>query len=117
MPAYEYRGSTKNEPTIIRGRVLGKNGQPLALCGGRSGYLRHLRNNETPCDDCKDGNARQKAAQRGGTHTGQRTGPAQCGTHSGAIKHRTKGEPTCFACRIAESAYRRELYARKKATA
>ncbi|MDD7813666.1 WhiB family transcriptional regulator [Mycobacterium sp. CSUR Q5927] len=38
------------------GRRQRGRGRALPRCGTPSGYRRHLRNNETPCDDCRAAN-------------------------------------------------------------
>jgi hypothetical protein len=52
MPGYRYRGTSldAHEP-IPDNRGLSRG---PAECGTRPGYIRHLRENENPCQPCRD---------------------------------------------------------------
>lgn len=65
----------------------------IAACGTRSGYHRHLRHHETPCDPCREANA---AYRRQGYH--QKRLPVRCGTHGGYRRHKRHREYPCQPC-------------------
>ena len=98
-----------------------------AQCGTPSGYQRHRRNDETPCQACKDANRdynRQKDAQRKERANQRKREKRQaagatprvlrpCGTTAAARRHRRKGEELCGPCREAYRENMRELNERR----
>ncbi|MGO2634679.1 MAG: hypothetical protein ACTH9H_13125 [Galactobacter sp.] len=117
MPGYVYKGRTKEPPTIVtrQDKRRGKTGKRLARCGTNSGYGRHIRDGEHPCDACKDAHNAKRAIERGGRVTGMRKGNAQHGTYAGAVKHRKSKQSMCFPCAEAERIYHAELRAKYQA--
>jgi hypothetical protein len=43
--------------------TVSQTSRKVAACGTRSGYNRHLRNSEQPCEACSDANNRDKATE------------------------------------------------------
>lgn len=75
--------------------------RPLAPCGTKAAYDRHLRRNEPVDEACRQAkNAQQRA---------QAKAPVVCGTRRGYRKHLAAGEPACDACRHANAAADRRL--------
>ena len=98
-----------------------------AQCGTPSGYQRHRRNQEQPCQACRDANReynRQKDAQRKERANARKREKRQaagatprvlrpCGTSAAARRHRRKGEELCGPCREAYRETMRELNERR----
>ena len=98
-----------------------------AQCGTPSGYQRHRRNEEKPCQACKDANRdynRQKDAQRKERANQRKREKRQaagatprvlkpCGTTAAARRHHRKGEELCGPCREAYRENMKELNARR----
>lgn len=71
--------------------------RPLAPCGTRAAYERHLRNHEPVCDPCRLAhNAARRASKA-------KAKAAPCGTRSAYQRHLRKNEPPCDACRQANT--------------
>lgn len=158
---YEYQGTRREPPTVIRTQPKGR--RRVALCGTRGGYARHRRNGEYACpeckavqaadararrdikrggpkppvagcgtiggydqhqqrgeyacDECKDARAKYEAARKGHQHTGKRRRTlAPCGTKTAALRHRRRGEPLDYQCRLAEAEEARNRYQPRKAS-
>ena len=85
-----------------------------AKCGTPSGYNRHYRLGEPPCQDCVDGRAAYRQARRATPKDPDRMPPIAHGTPSGAHQHWYRGESPCDACR---AAYNRHCRPAKRADA
>ena len=87
-------------------------GRPVAACGTRSGYQRHLRRNEEVCGPCREAArayGRIDAARRAERHQQERERlwglkkgqwahpPARCGTRAARRRHKRRGEE-CQVC-------------------
>jgi hypothetical protein len=93
--------------------------RPIAQCGTNSGYLRHRRLREEPCDACRDAHyeyhtaySRQRSHSPAGYKPrGRRERPygvrPPCGTNAGAQWHWRHRERACDACLQAARDYRR----------
>ena len=98
-----------------------------AQCGTPSGYQRHRRNEEAPCQACKDANRdynrqkereRRKKANQRKREKRQAAGATPrvlkpCGTTAAARRHHRKGEELCGPCREAYRENMKELNARR----
>lgn len=82
-------------PGTVRPR---RGGRPLAPCGTRTAYERHIARGEPVDDDC-----RAAAAEYRRSHRQPKPGrpPAPCGTRAAYVRHRRRGEPIDDACRAA----------------
>lgn len=72
-----------------------------AECGTPSGYNRHYRRGEAPCQDCVDGRAAYRQARRVAPKDPSRLPPIAHGTSRGAHQHWYRNESPCDACRAA----------------
>lgn len=71
---------------------------------GPSGRVAHQRRGEAPCELCSESLKHyRRERKRGHPGTGRRLQP--CGTPAAAKRHRRKGEPVCFKCRVAATNY------------
>lgn len=110
--AYQYRGKqVEEEPTIVKGVVLGIQGRPLSLCGTDSGYKRHRSHKERSCDPCREAHRLKVREQRG---TSVRKLP-ECGTMPGYRRHIYRKEKPCDKCREANTLYTREYREKRRA--
>jgi hypothetical protein len=79
-----------------------------AQCGTVSGYSRHSRLGEKPCDPClrakREYELERKRARAAGRERKRRV-EAVCGTTSGYVRHYKLGEKPCEACKTAMSEY------------
>ncbi len=65
MASAEYMRQWRANKAKAEGRQPGKVGKPpTAEHGTRAAYKRHLRNDETPCQACRDANAAYHAERR-----------------------------------------------------
>lgn len=86
-------------------RPLGCNGKP-----GYSGRNLHIRRGEPVCGKCKAAvNHADRERRRGQTYGRP---PEPCGTRPAAERHRVRGEPLDFACKLAEAKYHADLRAK-----
>ena len=95
--------TTPHKPWLLThdpmARPLGCNGRY-----GPSGRVAHMRRAEEVCLLCRESLKHyRREAKRGNPGTGRRLKP--CGTNAAAKRHRKKGEPIDFACRVAETLY------------
>lgn len=82
----------------------------VAACGTRSGYNRHLRNHETPCNPCREANAAYRRQRTAGKP--RRT--IQHGTRAGYESHKRHRQYPCQPCVDAMRAtWRAQRQARK----
>ncbi|MFJ5638698.1 WhiB family transcriptional regulator [Streptomyces sp. NPDC093223] len=84
---------------------------PVAPCGTRAAYQRHLRNGEPIDDKCRDANSASKRhwTATGTTQVGiSQPAPSRpltpCGSYAAYRRHIRKGEPVDAACRAANTA-------------
>jgi hypothetical protein len=86
-------------------RPLGCNGKY-----GHSGALRHTRKGQKPCRKCKASrNHYNREYKRKGLLASPRKWELQpCGTPAAAQRHRKRGEPIDFACKVAAAKYKRD---------
>ncbi|MFI0236370.1 hypothetical protein [Streptomyces sp. NPDC016845] len=76
-----------------------------AACGTSSGYTRHIRIQEEPCDACRAANTAYKAAQaRRPIVALKKLKPIAHGTPKGYKQHWYRREEACAACREANRA-------------
>lgn len=89
--------------------------RPLGCNGayGVSGAHRHRRRDETTCTDCLASEAHYMREYRRGQPKPKILKP--CGTWAAAQRHRKKREPLDFACRLAESKYKKAMRERAEA--
>lgn len=88
----------------------------LQPCGTVAAFVRHRRNGETPCDDCRearrvDGTARKRAK---GSRPRRRP---DCGTDGGYQRHQRDQETPCERCIQAHRDYQNTNNRRRKARA
>lgn len=77
-----------------------------AACGTVTGYRRHNRLRELPCDPCRTANA--ESARRQYNAAGGKLPPTptgRCGTYPGYQRHWARGEFACEPCMDAQRAY------------
>lgn len=84
-----------------------KRGRPLAPCGTKAAYQRHMKRGE-PIDELCMQVHKPKPKRTG------RVPSRPCGTNSAAARHRRHGEEPCAACKAAEKEYARQLYLKKR---
>ena len=72
-------------------------------CGTDAAYVRHLKHNETPCDDCKAAHAEWARARREPKPRVLKP----CGTVAAYARHRKNGEEPCQPCKEAMRAKNR----------
>ncbi|MGO3141410.1 MAG: hypothetical protein ACTII3_11845, partial [Galactobacter sp.] len=106
--SYQYRGTTKNAPTIVGpdDRTRGRSGRLLSRCGTNGGYLRHVRAGEYACDPCRAAHA--ETAHPGAVKRRRRGEPIDHGTNRGYNQHWREGTLACDACLQAHAAYQQE---------
>ena len=105
MAGYVYRGSDFDVRTPAREPAVRTYSN--AVCGTRSGYMKHRANGEDPCPDCLDANAsynrdyrervKARLIKKGWT-------AAKCGTVPGYRAHDRHAVPLCDPCRAANAA-------------
>lgn len=89
-------------------RPLGCNGKY-----GGSGISAHRRKGTKPCKKCRDSyNHYRRDMRRGGRGTPFKVAP--CGTYPAAQRHKHRGEPLDFACKLARAEYAREWRAAQR---
>jgi hypothetical protein len=93
-------GTTAKDRRAIRAG-LGLNVKPLQPCGTRAAYMRHLKDDEQPCDACARANFDYHRAREGRSSRPQ----TEHGTTRGYRQHRRLGTKTCKDCRAAWAAY------------
>lgn len=81
-------------------------------CGTRAAYVRHRRNGETPCDECRAANRQLSAADRRAQGIPERPEPV-CGSYAGWFRHRRNNEPPCDPCENAARTYWRRSWRRR----
>lgn len=74
---------------------------------GKSGYNKHVRDGSPVCQRCRNSMNHYRRELARGQGSPRRLQP--CGTPAAAHRHRQKGEPVDFACKVAEANYRAEL--------
>ncbi len=89
-----------------------------AACGTPSGWNRHRRAGQTPCEPCtaaaSQASARRTARRRAdGAIVTAPLDPASCGTPAGYGAHRRRGQNPCPDCRAANREYQRAWRANK----
>jgi hypothetical protein len=93
----------------------------VAECGTKSGYVRHLRVGEVPCEPCQTASAQaRRNAPSYVKRVAKPRGPLQpCGTNAAYMRHLRHREIPCEACYKAHSVYsgRRKLARAAKAVA
>jgi len=139
--SWNKRYSDKKPPVQRKIRTLENGFAPPVKreeCGSRPGYRKHLRNNEVPCDKCKDHMALterfkkvklkqmtenpegltvpQQFEQRKDILTTpvKRIKPAECGTSSGYDRHIRENSPICDGCQAAQARRKKDYNSRMK---
>ena len=84
-----------------------KRGRPLAPCGTKAAYQRHMKRGEPIDELCMQ--VHVPKPKRPG-----RVPSRPCGTMAAAARHRRHGEPLDAACAAAEKEYVRQLYLKKR---
>lgn len=80
-----------------------------AACGTPAGYYRHRRENDSPCDACRQANTEAKnASYAAPVKRPRQLKPIAHGTIRGARQHYYRKEPLCPECRQAERDYQNE---------
>lgn len=69
----------------------------VAVCGTESGYNRHRRNGEKPCDRCYEAERAAQLIRKRKKGVGPRR-VSGCGTNAGYQRHRYYGEEACERC-------------------
>lgn len=90
-------------------RPLGCNGKY-----GRSGAAAHTRRGTAICQKCRDSRSHYRRELARGQPNPRVLKP--CGTKAAACRHRAKGEPLDFACRLAEAEEALERTRKKRAS-
>lgn len=80
-------------------RPIGCNGRY-----GQSGVSRHYHRGTKTCKRCLKSAAHYQRERRRGSGLGPRK-LKPCGTIAAAARHRRKGEPLCFPCKVARHEY------------
>lgn len=75
-------------------------------CGTYAAYRQHLKDEETPCDECRAASAAKRRQHRRRNGIPARREP-RCGTVSGRTAHFKRGELPCDACREAFADWQR----------
>lgn len=88
-----------------------------AKCGTTSGYQRHYRSGEPPCDLCRAANAVASQKRRDRVKATQPPKLFVCGTLAGHRRHYRRGETPCLPCRAANAAHKRAWLANRKVAA
>lgn len=84
------------------------------LCGTRSGFLRHARFGELPCDQCVEAERLAALARSARRTRGNGRPRPPCGTVNAYNAHNYHGEPACDECAAAMREYNRERRQRAK---
>jgi len=82
-----------------------KNPTDTGVCGTNSGWYRHRKRHEHPCDPCREAYNSERRKERGGV----RPPLKPCGTTAAYKRHTTHGEKPCDVCKAAHKAMHAEI--------
>lgn len=102
----------KGKPEVAHAAPVPPAKREPAPCGTYPAYSRHRRNDETPCEPCREANAVYTAAHRRKTPAKPRE-LTPCGSVAAYRRHMRTDRDPCGPCKAANKARRDAWRARK----